>query len=172
VRKTISCFLVFLLVINLVGYYPLYIYQLNIVKREMSLKVKSLPHSELSVFTLSPEQYSQIEWESKSEFYYADNIYDVIRIEHKTEGVKIFCVKDGHEKELLSRLSEQTKSNSADPSGNNSCNLLKLFLTEFEPAAASSLIAECRTIKQTYPVSVNNYSSVKEEEPSPPPRRS
>jgi hypothetical protein len=170
VKKAVSRLLLVLMVFSLAGYYPLYLFQLGMVKKEMTQQLKSSSSDALIVFTVETAEYAAFEWENESEFLYKDAMYDLVSKENTRDGkILLRCAIDKKEKELVDRMKEEEKSNSSNSAtGKSTHSWLKLFITDYIIAGSDpGFVQSCDNILN-YGF-LCSYTSYCKDDPSPPP---
>lgn len=132
-HRTFSLLLSFILLLNSIGYYPLYkLKQWEIHTEMKSLMRNSLTNANLQCISI-PEAHSQEiewewEWEAEQEFIYKNNRYDVVRTEVKDHITHYFCIQDIQESKLFSKLEkdvERQMNTAKRPLQNTTKKLLK-----------------------------------------------
>ena len=87
--RRITVFILFILLVNLTGFYGYFIFRLNQIHEESRHVLKLLPDSELDHFILTSEEYRKAKV-NDHEILIADKMYDVARVKFRHEVVKIF----------------------------------------------------------------------------------
>lgn len=117
------------------GVYIIFKMEQSKIRTSIKHQIKSgIPENELHVFSLSVEEYQQLNWVRKDkEFSLQTNMYDIVRKQNTKDSIFLFCVNDKEEAVLFARLDEMVKksiehnSNSSDNPLNNVVKLFKLL---------------------------------------------
>lgn len=117
------------------GVYIIFKMEQSKIRTSIKHQIKSgVPESELHVFSLSLEEYEQLNWVRKDkEFSSQKNMYDIVKKQNTRDSIFLFCVNDKEEAILFTRLDEMVKrsiernSNSSDNPLNNVVKLFKLL---------------------------------------------
>jgi len=123
------------LLINSIGYYPLYKLKQWEIHTEMKSLIKaSLSNEKLKCISISDTNSSELhwewEWEAEQEFTYKDNRYDVVRTEVKDHITHYYCIQDTEETKLFSQLEKKVERQMNDeksPLQKNTKKLLKSY---------------------------------------------
>lgn len=86
------------------------------IRKDIKQKIKnSVPQNEMFVFSLSAEEYRNLDWEKKDkEFHYENSMYDVVRKNTGENGtITLFCINDFRESRLFVNLEDQVQKNSS-----------------------------------------------------------
>lgn len=94
-----------ILLANGAGFYVYYVIQLQQIHQEMRTRLKYLPDSELEVLVLTRAQYEEAKVE-EHEVKVEGKMYDIARVQTSGDVVKIFCLHDEKEDDLLALLAE------------------------------------------------------------------
>ena len=122
-----------LIVLNVVGGYFYFWYRAVLIKQEMRLAIQTLPDEKLETLTLTVEEFQKSRIDDH-EVKVDGKMYDVARITTDGEWVKIFCVQDKAEDNLLSFLDSflNRMQNDQNPPGViSSFSLLQFLHVEF-----------------------------------------
>ena len=103
--RRITVFILFILLVNLTGFYGYFIFRLNQIHEESRQALKFLPDSELDHFILTSEEYRKAKV-NDHEILIADKMYDVARVKFRHEVVEIFALHDEAEDDLLAFIKE------------------------------------------------------------------
>jgi hypothetical protein len=112
----------------------------------------------------SKKEFSKIHWEEKfREFELNGKLFDVFKIEKTKVGFEIYCVNDSEEENIVTIFKEWKNSNL--PVSKAKIQLHPLFYSDssikIEHQYLTEQIASC--------TQTDNYISLKEQIPSPPP---
>jgi Fic family protein len=94
-----------ILLVNGTGFYIYYIIQLQSIKAEMRQALKRRPDHELEILTLTQRQFEDALVE-EDEIRVAGKMYDIARIERSGDDLRIYCLHDEKEENLLALLQE------------------------------------------------------------------
>ena len=113
-KKVVSILLTFLVFFNSTGYILVYIEQLANNKREIRVLINSKDGSSIIQklkFTWL-DYKTKLNWKEEKEFEYKGRMYDVKRVEIKSNYVIIYCLRDETEEMLISNYEKLQESNS------------------------------------------------------------
>jgi hypothetical protein len=109
-RKIIVSVLILIFCYNVFGYYVVYRVHSFRIKKEIKRKIKrSVPQSELTVFTFSKGESEDLIWIENHEFRLDGKMYDVVRKETKNNSITYHCINDTQEEVLFTNLDRHTK---------------------------------------------------------------
>jgi hypothetical protein len=89
------------------AFYPIFYFQQNAVKSEMSDLIRLHGYKAFDVFNFTAQEASAIRWmDDGKEFIYKGDIYDVIEVAVKKDSCKIIALADKKEKQLFNLLAQ------------------------------------------------------------------
>jgi hypothetical protein len=100
VRKYSSILFLILLLANGLGFYVFYVLQLHQIKIEMRESLKAFPNEKLDILELSELEYEEAIVE-EDEIQVEGKMYDVARVAHGNGTVKVYCLHDVKEDNLM-----------------------------------------------------------------------
>lgn len=172
-RKVVSLFLLVIILVSTVGYFPVFKLEQWKIRTSMKHKIEAkIPLRLLHVIKFS--DYEEIKWiREGKEFMIGDRMYDIVRTDPKN-SLKFYCIDDIQETKLFSNLSEKVNLQTQDPNlplnksaksilDQNYLNEPTVFISFTKPYP---VLGE----KMTIPY-INNYCSVTLLSDSPPPVR-
>lgn len=138
-RKVTIVLLLSIFLFNTAGYIVTFKILQYQVKKEVKTKIKqSLNTSQLTIITIDKKQLKSIIWEEKdSEFYYCEELYDVVRVIEDSSSVIYYCINDKKEEALFEDLdahidryvrTSDSLKNRAEKKLNN--QIIKLYFTD------------------------------------------
>lgn len=112
--RIVSICAIFILAINIVGYYPLFKADQWLVRREIKRRIKeSVPADELHQFQFLKSDVPHLDWvKPKKEFRLDGHMYDVVTKVEKGDSTYFSCINDVKETQLFAHLDELTKKQS------------------------------------------------------------
>lgn len=130
-----SVLLSFIMLLNAIGYYPLFkIKQWQVHEEMKSLIRSSLPDDKLKCVTVSVNEEYKIhwewEWEDEQEFTYEGNLYDVIRTSMEGNTTHYYCIQDTQETNLFAQLDQEVERKMDDkgnPLQQTAKKMMKIF---------------------------------------------
>lgn len=175
IKKLTSFLIVSILLLNIVGYYPIFkIAELQIqhaVKQQMK---KNLSKKDLHVLSFPIHQKNNIKWERKEkEFKYKGQLYDVVYAEAIGDSINYYCINDSEETLLFScldNLINKEVTTRSSPIRKNIKNLFKIFSNSICYTNKNTLFnfqKEHQHGHSTYPFLENSYVLKKT---TPPPQ--
>jgi hypothetical protein len=155
-RQILSFVLAFILLINSIGYYPLYkLKQWEIHTEMKSLMRNGLANESLQCISISEHNKHELDWEwqweTEQEFTYKNNRYDVVRKEVKDHVTSYFCIQDAQETKLFSKLEKEVEQQMDDEKTPLQSTTKKLIKTCYWIVP---LMTDCQTSTQAF-----NYTS-------------
>jgi hypothetical protein len=105
VKRAYAILIFAILLMNTAGFYVYYAVQLQQIRYEMRQALKLLPDHALEVLTLSIAAYHEAKVE-EYEVRVNGKMYDIARISISGDSVKIFCIHDEKEDNLMALLAE------------------------------------------------------------------
>jgi len=176
VKKTFSAILILALFLNGSGYYIFYKIRKQELKSTMKEYLLASPDpgnlTEFHFDMNDKKSLNKMEWENDHEFWYEDELYDLI--EKKTEGDRIIirCINDKKEGDLMKLMQKISNDNQ----GNNSTKgrsvlFLKLIQTSFIKSETPEILS-FSTHHYSIPYSVSDTFNAYLEVMTPPPRES
>jgi hypothetical protein len=119
-KKIISISLVLIFLLHFAGFYVYFILRISEIHKEMRSQLKHLPAEKLQVLILTKADFEKAKV-GDDEIKVNGKMYDIARVEKENQRIKIYCIQDGAEDNLLSFLDEVLKNASRDkksiPSG-------------------------------------------------------
>ncbi len=105
-RKVTIVLLLSVFLFNTAGYIVTFKILQYQVKKEIKTKIKQhLNASQLTTITIGKKQLKSIIWAEKDrEFYYCDELYDIIRVIEDSSTVTYYCINDKKEEALFENL--------------------------------------------------------------------
>lgn len=153
--------------LQVTGCYLYFAIRLSAIRLEMREQLRHLPAEQLTLFTLTPEEFKQARVEDH-EIKVNGKMYDIARVEVQDNLIQVYALHDEAEDNLLSFLSElvNRSTNDKKPIPDQLINLLALeFLLE-----KNSLPANCwQTINHESAYRAKSSSTFYTNE-TPPPR--
>jgi hypothetical protein len=105
VRKVKAILLLVILVINASGFYVYYAVQLQMIHNEMRRALQQKPDKELEILVLTREEFAEARVE-EHEVKVDGRMYDIARTRPDGDMIKIFCLHDANEDDLMAFLDE------------------------------------------------------------------
>ena len=108
-KKILPLFLLCIFLFNTVGYYVAFKVAQVEIKREMKKEIKlNLNEDELTIIRFTRKEIKSIKWlEINKEFFYSDQLFDIVRIAEDESSVTLYCINDKQERKLFSTLEDQ-----------------------------------------------------------------
>jgi hypothetical protein len=129
VKKIFSILFLSALLLQVAGSYVYFIARLAGIRSEMREQLKYKPDEELTVFTLTPDEFLKIKVDDQ-EVKVDGKMYDIARIEKKGDKLVVYALHDEAEDNLLAFLSEMASRTSKDKKPVPS-QLVKLITLQF-----------------------------------------
>ncbi len=129
-RLATSLFLTSLILLNLFGFYAVFMVQQQEIREEMSEAVKVKRAADSQVFHLTLTQLARLNWTvAGKEFTMNGHLYDVIGLKQSGNRIELTAASDACETELVSNFlslfsQQQEKDQSSSP--------LKTFISHFQ----------------------------------------
>jgi hypothetical protein len=173
-KKLFASFFILVFLYTLVGYYPIFLFQQNNIKKEIKKRIKqTVPESELQVLVFNQGTISQINWVDENEFLFKGNLYDIVRFEKNQNGETVYyCINDNQEKKLFASL-DKLIQNAFEGKTNSekTHNPVKHLVKDYLPNG--SLVLHTFSIQEIKFVSFSDNKEVDfSGTTSPPPRTS
>lgn len=175
-KQFISVLIVFILWVNIIGYYP--IFKIAEWRIQCSVKQqikKNLSKKDLHVLSFPTKQKKIIKWERKDkEFEYKGQLYDIVYTEIIEDTINYYCLKDNEETLLFSYLDRLVKKEvtaRSSPLRKNMTDLFKIFSTSICYTNKNSLYNSLQKLQHghsSYPFLENSYILKKV---TPPPKQ-
>lgn len=132
-RSFLSISLVTLLLLNLFGFYFIFMIRQDDIRKEMSELVKQERSQNVQFISFSKYDFDKIVWEQQGkEIRFKGRLYDVTGIEISPNEIKLYVEEDARETDLISDfvsvISSQTEK---DQTNSPAKLLLEHFLKEF-----------------------------------------
>jgi hypothetical protein len=135
IRPFFTLLLSFVLLLNAIGYYPLFkIKQWQVHEEMKSLVRASLSDDKLKCITVTANNEYKIhwewEWEEEQEFTYEGKRYDVVRSHIVGATTYYYCIQDTQETKLFAQLDEEVDRQMEDkknPLQRTAKKMLKTF---------------------------------------------
>jgi hypothetical protein len=133
VKKVLSIMVLFILLVNVAGFYAYYVVQLNRIHKEVREALILRPDNEFEILVLSNDAYQKSIVE-EGEIRVNNKMYDVARITNLRDSVKVYALHDGKEEDLQSLLNEIVSKPLNGKSAVPNAVLLYLSLVFITPA--------------------------------------
>jgi hypothetical protein len=142
----------FTLLLNAIGYYPLFKIRQWQVHEEMKTQIRSaLTKDQLQCLAFNTENQQNIhwewDWEGQKEFTYQGKRYDVVRTNTVNKTTYYYCIQDTQEEQLFAQLDEEVEREMEDqknPLQQTAKKMMKVFssllFTPADPLLTSSLL--------------------------------
>ena len=112
--KRFLAFIVLLLFsLNFLGFYAYYTFRLIEIRKEAKSQLKYLPEHQLSKFAFSTLTYEQVK-RGDDEIQVDGRMYDIARLEMRTDSVIVFALHDEAEDNLISFLQTVLQRSTSD----------------------------------------------------------
>lgn len=112
-RKFTSFLILALLVVHLAGFYAYFVVRLGEVRMEMRKKLADLPDENLEV-VMVPRQAFRSSWLEEREMKWMGKMYDIARVVDAGESVRVYCLHDEKEDDLLNFISAVVETSRHD----------------------------------------------------------
>jgi len=88
---------------NIIGYYPIFLFQKNNIEKEIQrISVGNISNDQVAVISLNINELQKLSWLKENEFSFQDKLYDVIKIEKRSNNeILFYCIEDHKEKDLI-----------------------------------------------------------------------
>ncbi len=172
-KKVTVFILLGIFLFNTAGYFIAFKILQYQIQKEIKTEIKQqLDPSECTIITIPKHELNNIAWEDEGEeFYYKEELYDIIRSTETKDSITFCCINDQKEEELLEKLNDHIDRHSIEHKSLKNRNakkinnpVKKLF---FEVASSSFLSITNQSI--TFPSDYFYYTPVFIEIVSPPP---
>jgi hypothetical protein len=173
VRKVFSLILLFIFLLNIIGFYPIFLIKQQLLKKDLRLLMnQTVIHNKTVILTFNLKENRKLKWINNNEFFYEGNLYDVLQQRTEIDGTVYYsCFNDSKEKRLIVQLDEeinrQVENHTKDSHSRKDLtkNLIKEYLQEKSDISFLSVANDVGYSKQ-----VPIYTSLSEEIQSPPPK--
>lgn len=134
-RRIVSIVFLLVFLFNIAGYYPVFLIQQQLIRKEVRLAIQQKASiEELVCISVSKSDSKLLRWIKDDEFVYKGNLYDIVWMEKESDrAIHYWCINDDKEKSLLSHFEKEvnknTDSNGSDPKGEN--NFIKNPLKDY-----------------------------------------
>ena len=177
-KRTITLFLLVLFLLNVLGYYGVFVgIQLNFEKeirskfdregftsdQEITLQIPiSVPYA------TDAQEFTRVD----GEFEYQGEMYRLVKQRYASDTLYIVCIKDVTSKEIKQALTDYVKSFSDNPSSEkNTTKTVQVFSKDFIPTSTSlQSVTTGWTVGITSCTLVEDYQSLAIQLNSPPPQ--
>jgi hypothetical protein len=173
-KKVISILLSFLIFLSTSGYVLIYVERLANNKIEMRAILTSKQNSSLllKLKFAKNEFFRDLNWKDEYEFEFNGEMYDVAKIERSGDTVFIYCIRDKNEELLISNYEKVSMTNSEKDkiASSPQTSLIHLQLIAIQNELFSyKRITNLVHFSESY---INNYRSIYQQSPTPPPKTS
>jgi hypothetical protein len=173
VRKILSILFLFVFLLNIIGFYPVFIIKQLKIKKDLQVLMKqTFLQKNKIILSFNQKDNAELKWMTKNEFLYDGNLYDVIERSTEASGIVHYsCINDGREKKLVTQLEKEIDRNIENHAKNLPLqkdlikNLLKEYLQNKSTAHFLMVINDV-----TYNETRSFYASLAMEKLSPPPK--
>jgi hypothetical protein len=167
VKKIIGILFLSVLLLQVAASYVYFIVRLSSIRSEMREQLKHIPDEELTLLTLSPEEFRKAKVDDH-EVKVNGRMYDIARIVVQKDTILVYALHDEAEDNLMALLNEMVKRSSKDKKPVPS-QLIQLLSLIFVPVDSQVLqnSAVVFTHATAYSETLLSLYSVIE---SPPPR--
>ena len=170
-KKLISIFLSFLIFLSSSGYILIYVERLSNNKQE----IRSILDSKQNLFDLvkfkfTKSEYSRLHWKDEKEFELEGNLYDVANTEIIDNEVYVYCLRDENEEMLVSNYEKLYRCNSVNDkilSSSRTSTLNVQMLAIQNDLFLLKRMTDVILFSENY---INNYHSIYQQSPTPPPK--
>lgn len=114
-KRFTAIFVLCLITLNLIGFYAYFAVRMYEIHHEMRSALASLPAEQLEVITMK-ETTMKANWVEEMEMEWDGKMFDIARIEQEGEMVKIYCLHDEAEDNLISFLDSVLRDMARDES--------------------------------------------------------
>jgi hypothetical protein len=121
-KKLAVFFLLTLFLFNTVGYYVVFKITQAEIKVDVKLQLKrGIPATELTEIKIDLKAISTIQWvEKNKEFYYNNQLYDVVKTSTTDNTITFYCITDKKEEVLFAHLDDYIKTHVGATNNHNS----------------------------------------------------
>lgn len=138
--RIVSICAIFILIINIVGYYPVFKVDQYLVRKEIKRRIKeSVPHKDLHNFQFLSSEVANLDWvKPKKEFRLDEHMYDVVYRTEQGDSTYFECINDVAERNLFAKLDEITKKQT--DSGTTPLTSARKMASVYIPSAIDIII--------------------------------
>jgi len=106
-QRKYAYFFATIMIWQLCGFIGYFEFSRHYIKKQIKHAIKrGVPEHQLTVFTFSTSELSQLSWIEGHEFRLGDRMYDVVSRKKVNEKTKLFCIHDQQEEKLFFALGE------------------------------------------------------------------
>lgn len=172
-KKLLVLFFLLLTFLKIGGFVAVLGIMREVVRKQVFQKIKNeVAIKDTKCIVGTTENLKKIKWEKENkEFWFDDELYDIIRIEEKQGKKYYYCLSDKNEQHIIATMDNLIISNNRSPINQTSKDLLVLI---FQPAIISTYISvnlktTISSIFTKYPPILSFYCSPFGLKISPPP---
>jgi len=114
--KLIAFLLLPLFLYMTAGFHVFFAVQLNCLNNKALNDIKTQNLSKTQILFFSQEQFDALKFVKPHEFIFENNMYDIVKIEHISNKIKVFCKLDKKET-LLFKFYSKTEPNANEKNG-------------------------------------------------------
>ena len=107
-KRLAAILLVVVFLFNFTGFYIYFVFRLAEIRREMHSLLKTLPESQLKLFTLTEAEFARVRM-GDDEIKVNGKMHDIARVVRSQGQLRVYAVHDEAEDNLLSFLDEVLK---------------------------------------------------------------
>ena len=104
-KRLVPFFCLSLLLAHLVGFYVYFALRLEAIHESSRAAIQTLPDDRLDRLEFTPSEFQRIGGPDTDEFRFRGKMYDVARIEYRSDAVVVHAFHDRDEDDLLSFIS-------------------------------------------------------------------
>jgi len=112
-KRIASILTLAILLVHLAGFYVYFVVRLGEVRMEMRKKLAELPDEKLQVVVI-PREAFRASWLDELEMKWNGRMYDIARVEHDNDVVRVYGLHDEDEDGLLNFLAAVVESSQHD----------------------------------------------------------
>lgn len=112
-KKIGSILTLIILLVHLAGFYVYFVVRLGEVRMEMRKKLAELPDEKLQVVVIPRESF-RASWLDELEMKWNGRMYDIARVEHDNDVVRVYGLHDEDEDGLLNLIAAVVETSQQD----------------------------------------------------------
>ena len=167
-KRILSTIILMLRVVHLAGFYVYFVIRLGDIRMDMRDQLAKLPAHQLHVITIPQDQF-RISWMEEKEMKWQGNMYDIARVEQSGNVIRVHCLRDYDEDNLLSFLNSVVDMTRQDTQP-VPASLMKFFSLKYVVAYTISTIALSTKDSPFTPYTDLGKELITQYPPTPPPR--
>lgn len=153
-----------LILLNAVGYLPLYYLMRSEIRSEMSGSREAS-----SVIVVSSADKTSINWVEENELEYKGQRYDLLHSEQRGDKTYYYCIHDAREQSLVAAFNDHVRSQAGQKDASKAPKVIKLVIKKYTSTETLLIVFTTKPVKEFPSLKQENIRSAETFLFTPPP---